>query len=126
VRFALLVLVLGLSPAYAQEDEGLLDTPTLGEGIPERMQELEREWAEDTGVKEPVDPPDDADAVAEPADPAHDDDAEPAKAPAADEPEPEPPSSIRKPAPEGARRAPLRDAAKGAPSRAERRATSEE
>ena len=126
MRFALLVLLLVLSPAWAQDDEGLLDTPALGEGIPERMQELEREWAEDTGVKEPVDErPDEPDAVAEPADAAHEDEAEPAKTPAVDEPQPEPPSSIRKPAPDGARRTPA-DAAKNAPSRAERRATSEE
>lgn len=81
MRVAVLVAVLVLLVVLAgvvraqDDDDGTLDQPSLGPGIPERMQELEKEWADDVG-KDPSDepkPPPDDDA-AEPADADHDDD----------------------------------------------------
>ncbi len=76
MRVAILVLLLMLAvPARAQDDDdGALDQPSLGPGIPERMQELEKEWAADVGKdpsEEKAEPDDDA---AEPADADRDDD----------------------------------------------------
>jgi hypothetical protein len=89
----MLVLLLGLSViARAQDDE--LDTPRLGDGIPERVERLEREWAEDVGTKDPVDEPADApdtdDAVE--ATPEHEPEA-PKPAPRGEEPPPSKPRS---------------------------------
>ena len=51
--------------ALAQDDDGL-DTRPLGDPIPERVQQLEREWAEDTGLHDPADDaPDDGETEAE-------------------------------------------------------------
>ena len=128
VQTALLVLLLVLSTAHAQDDDGVLDTSPMGEGIPERIEQLEREWAEDVGVKAPVDEPE-ADAP-EPSDPAHDDEPEPVKAPPVDEPRPGP--ALRKPGDEArdAGRRPSDGAAakktSPAASREERRAISED
>ena len=76
MRVALLVLLLLLAvAARAQDDDDGLDQPSLGPGIPERMQELEKDWADDVGKDpsdEPKPPPDDDSA--EPADADHDDD----------------------------------------------------
>jgi len=83
VRVALLVLLLFLAvAARAQDDDGTLDQPSLGPGIPERMEELEKEWADDVG-KDPsaepkAEPDDDA---AEPTDADHDDEHEAASKP---------------------------------------------
>jgi hypothetical protein len=56
MRLVIVVLVLMLCAiARAEDDEGVLDTPPLG-GIPERMDVLEREWQEDVGTKDPVEP----------------------------------------------------------------------
>jgi hypothetical protein len=77
VRVALLVLLMLLAvAARAQDDDdGTLDQPSLGPGIPERMQELEKEWADDVG-KDPSDEPkpEPDDDAAEPADADHDGD----------------------------------------------------
>jgi hypothetical protein len=77
VRIALLVLLLLLAVAARAEDddEGALDQPSLGPAIPERMQDLEKEWADDVG-KDPSDEPkaEPDDDAAEPADAYHDDD----------------------------------------------------
>jgi hypothetical protein len=138
VRIASLTLLLMLSAAHAQDDDSLLETPPLGEGIPERVQELEREWAEDVGVKEPVDDPPDAvePDVPAPADATDVDEPEPSRAPAVDEPRREPPSALGRPpgSEMGDRprteRAPSDEAGSRksdrGPSRAERRAISEE
>jgi len=76
VRVALLVLLLLLAvTARAQDDDDGLDQPSLGPGIPERMQELEKEWADDVG-KDPSDEPkaEPDDDAAEPAAADRDDD----------------------------------------------------
>ena len=76
MRVALLVLLLLLAVAVrAQDDDDTLDQPSLGPGIPERMQELEKEWADDVG-KDPSDEPkaEPDDDAAEPAGADHDDD----------------------------------------------------
>jgi hypothetical protein len=67
-RLVLAVLLLLVATAWAgEDDERLLETPPA-QGMPERMQELEREWAEDVGTKDPdVEP-----AEPEPLDEAHD------------------------------------------------------
>jgi hypothetical protein len=74
VLFLFLVLA---TPAFADDDDdALLDTKTLGDPLPERLEQLEREWADETGVgvDDPVDPPDEIDApAAEPAVAAEDD-----------------------------------------------------
>jgi hypothetical protein len=78
VRLALLVLLLLVATAVrAQDDDDSLDQPSLGPGIPEKMQELEKEWAEDVG-KDPTDEPkaEPDDDAAEPADAYHDDEPE--------------------------------------------------
>jgi len=96
----LAVLLLSLSVARAEDDDGGLDVPPLGDNIPARVEELEREWADDVGTKEPVEEPtEEPDAGApEPADAVHDDEPEPAKAPPAVEPpHPKPPSALGKP-----------------------------
>ena len=76
MRVALLVLLLLLAVAVrAQDDDDTLDQPSLGPGIPERMQELEKEWADDVG-KDPSDEPkaEPDDDAAEPAAADRDDD----------------------------------------------------
>ena len=51
-RLALALMLLAVGTIVrAEDDEQLLETPPA-QGIPERMQELEREWAEDVGTKE--------------------------------------------------------------------------
>ena len=91
----LLALVLALrGAARAEDDDGLLDTRPLGQAIPERLQTLEREWADDVGTKEPVDATDDA--AEEPHEPEpFEDDAEPPPKPhpSAEEPVPVKPKS---------------------------------
>ena len=74
MRVALLVLLLLLAVAARAQDDDELDQPSLGPGIPEHMQELEKEWADDVGKDpsdEPKPPPDDDSG--EPADADHDD-----------------------------------------------------
>lgn len=82
---ALLLSLVALG--HAEDDDTVLDTPPLGDSIPARIEGLEREWADDVGIKDPVEEPtDEPDAVREPGEAAHDDEPEPAKAPAAVEP----------------------------------------
>ena len=140
MRLALLALVLALSTsARAQDDDAVLDTPHVGDGIPERVEQLEREWAEDVGTKDTAEEHE-PDADAEPADAAEaatGDDPEPVKTPpAAEAPPPaKPRSALAKPLadPIGSSRAAAKsdpaakaDRASPAPSRIERRATSPE
>jgi hypothetical protein len=76
VRVAILLLLLLLAAAArAEDDDGTLDQPPLGPGIPERMQELEKDWADDVG-KDPSDEPkaEPDDDAAESADADHEDD----------------------------------------------------
>src|SRR5258705_13766582 len=82
VRVAILVLLLVLAvAARAQDDDdGTLDQPSLGPGIPERMQELEKEWADDVG-KDPSDETKPDDDAAEAADADRDDEHETASKP---------------------------------------------
>ena len=83
MRVALLVLLLLLAVAVrAQDDDGTLDQPSLGPAIPERMQELEKEWADDVG-KDPSDEPkaEPEDDATEPADAYKDDEPEAASKP---------------------------------------------
>ena len=63
----LLLLLVLATRAFADDDDTLLDTKPLGDPLPERLQQLEREWADETGVHDPVDPPDGVDDDAEPA-----------------------------------------------------------
>ena len=76
MRVAVVLFGLALvAVARAEDDDGVLDTHPLGEPIPERLQALEREWAEDVGTKEPVEDP--ANAAEEPKEPSpFEDDAE--------------------------------------------------
>ena len=73
----------------AEDDEQILETPPA-QGIPERMQELEHEWAEDVGTKDTdVEPPeptpmDEAHEAARGAEAEHETDA-PATSPHPDE-----------------------------------------
>ncbi len=87
MRGAVIVLALVLAAvARADDDDGLLDTPPLGEPIPERLQALEKEWAEDVGTKDPTaDPVEDADPFERIPAPEDDSDVE-VKAPPAAEP----------------------------------------
>ncbi len=48
-----LFVALAASVAADEDDDKLLETAPLGEGIPERSKALEREWAEDVGVPQP-------------------------------------------------------------------------
>ena len=112
VRLALLLVILLAVPmARADDEDGVLETPPLGQAIPERVEELEREWADDVGLQEPPDPTrDDTDAdadAAEPAvDPTKDDPREPVKARPVDEtPRPAPRSALRRPRDEREREA---------------------
>jgi hypothetical protein len=78
VRVAILLLLLALAvAARAEDDDGTLDQAPLGPGIPERMQELEKEWADDVGA-DPSDEPkaEPEDDAAEPAGAGHDDEHE--------------------------------------------------
>jgi len=69
MRVAVLLLGLALvAVARAEDDDGVLDVHPLGEPIPERLQTLEREWADDVGPKEPVEDP--ANAAEEPREPS--------------------------------------------------------
>ncbi len=66
MRVATIVLALVLAAvAHAQDDDAVLETPPLGEPLPERMQTLEKEWDDDVGTKdhavEPAEPADEAD-----------------------------------------------------------------
>jgi outer membrane biosynthesis protein TonB len=94
MRWAVMVLVLVLvGVAGAEDDDAVLETPSLGEPIPERMQTLEKEWDEDVGTNDhapaPADETDPFERNAAPADePYVEDEAKPA--PPTDEP-PEPP-----------------------------------
>jgi hypothetical protein len=69
MRVAVLLLGLALvAVVRAEDDDGVLDAHPLGEPIPERLQTLEREWADDVGPKEPVEDP--ANAAEEPREPS--------------------------------------------------------
>jgi hypothetical protein len=102
VRVAVLVLLLVLAvAARAQDDDdGALDHPSLGPGIPERIQELEKEWADDVG-KDPADEPKAGpeDGAVEPEDADHDDDEHPATKLKLEQPalKGPPPSALSKP-----------------------------
>jgi hypothetical protein len=76
VRVALLVLLLLVAvAARAEDDDGTAHQPALGPGIPERLEQLEKEWADDVGKDASDDSKADADDdAAEPADADHDDD----------------------------------------------------
>jgi hypothetical protein len=83
-RLALAGLVLVLAGSARADDDDTLDTRRLGEPIPERLQQLEREWAEDVGTKEAPEEP--AEPDAEPVTPfAEEPDVE-MKSPLPDEP----------------------------------------
>jgi hypothetical protein len=84
---AVVFLVAGATARAADDDEHLLETPPP-QGIPERMEELEREWAEDVGEKQTdVEVPEPA-----PLDEAHD------AARGADEaPDPDVPTTVPQP-----------------------------
>jgi hypothetical protein len=79
-------LALAVSVAAEEDDDKLLETAPLGEGIPERSKALEREWAEDVGA--PQAPGDETEAAPpehdgdEPADEEHERKDEPAAPPA--------------------------------------------
>ena len=138
MRVAMLVLLLGLSVVVrAQDDDAVLDTPSHGDGIPERIEQLEREWAEDVGTKDPADEPVDAPDADEAVEGAAEHEAEAAKpAPRVEEPpRPKPRSALGTALPdplgkrdsEGAKSDSAGTApAQGTPSRAERRATTPE
>jgi hypothetical protein len=73
MRWAVMVLVLVLvGVAGAEDDDALLETPPLGEPMPERMQTLEKEWDDDVGTKDhavaPADETDPFERNAAPAD----------------------------------------------------------
>jgi hypothetical protein len=127
MRVATIVLVLMLHAIARAEDDddgGLLDTAPLG-GIPERMQELEREWTDDVGTKDPtpVEPhdPDLADAQEELKIPDADHEEEAPPPPPAGPAEP--PPSAKRPVRTGDRPVPpakddeARDGARGKPVR---------
>jgi len=101
VRFAILSLLVLVSVARAQDDDGATAPPVLGDPIPERIEALEREWADDVGLKEPGDEPhDDAEAnPAESPDPKDgEDETEPVRARAVDDaPRPRAPSALKNP-----------------------------
>jgi hypothetical protein len=96
MRWLVLVLVLVLvGVAGAEDDDAVLETPSLGEPIPERMQTLEKEWDEDVGTNDhavaPADEIDPFERNAAPADePYVEDEAKPAPPTPTDE-APEPP-----------------------------------
>ena len=92
MRVAMLVLLLGIAvAARAQDDDAVLETPGHGDGIPERIEQLEREWAEDVGTKDPAEEPAEAPDAIE-AGPEHEPEA--AKpAPRTEEPPPSKPHS---------------------------------
>src|SRR5262245_17814988 len=102
VRLALLVLLLVcVSVARADDDDETIGRAPPGGGIPERLQELEREWADDVGSKEPDEAHDDtdADATEPPAAKNDDDETEAVKTrPLDDAPRPSPPSPLKRPA----------------------------
>ena len=53
MRRVLMVLVLLLAAvARAEDDDAVLETPSLGDPIPERTQALEKEWDDDVGTKD--------------------------------------------------------------------------
>jgi hypothetical protein len=93
MRWAVLVLVLVLAAvAGAEDDDAVLETPSLGEPIPERMQTLEKEWDDDVGTNDhapaPADETDPFERNAAPADePYVEDEAKPAP-PTDEAPEP--------------------------------------
>jgi hypothetical protein len=70
VRVALLVLLLlfAVAARAQDDDDGTLDQPSLGPGIPERMEQLEKEWADDVGKDPSEEPKAEPDDDAEPAD----------------------------------------------------------
>jgi hypothetical protein len=92
-RIVLAALLLAVaSMARAEDDEQLLETPPA-QGMPERLQELEREWADDIGTKDAG-----ADADAERPEPAPLDEAhEAAQGTESPEPEPSPPPHAEEP-----------------------------
>jgi hypothetical protein len=89
LRLGLVVLLLAIAAvARAEDEEQLLETPPA-QGIPERMQELQKEWSEDVGTKdEDVELPEPA-----PLDEAHD------AARGAEDDEPERPQVVTPPRP---------------------------
>src|SRR5258706_1142869 len=93
MRWAVMVLVLVLvGVAGAEDDDAVLETPSLGEPIPERMQTLEKEWDDDVGTNDhapaPADETDPFERNAAPADePYVEDEAKPAP-PTDEAPEP--------------------------------------
>ena len=97
--------------ARAEDDDGLLDLRPPGEAIPERLQRLEREWADDVETQEPAEPP--SDTVEEPHEPSpfEDDAVEvPPPHPVAEEPARAKPKSALIAQPEASdRRQPLRE-----------------
>jgi hypothetical protein len=80
---ALLIVLLAAGARAADEDDQVLETKPLGNAIPERMRDLEREWEDDVGSREP--PEENAD---EP--PSDDVDAEPSDDPSEARPAPKP------------------------------------
>jgi hypothetical protein len=100
LRLALL-LALALRTTAAADDDRLLETPRR-EGIPERLRALEREWAQDVGIKD--DPAEDtADDAHEPATDAGGTGEPPSEA------EPVPTAEPERPATPASRPGPLED-----------------
>jgi hypothetical protein len=58
-----------LAVARAEEDDDVLEVEPLGPPIPERLESLEREWAEDAGAGDPAEAPRGEDADHESAGP---------------------------------------------------------
>jgi hypothetical protein len=87
VAFALLLRLVALGAvAGAEDEEQLLETPPP-QGIPERLQDLEREWADDVGAKDPdAEPPPEP----SPVDEAHEAPRGTDEAPASEPPPPGP------------------------------------
>jgi hypothetical protein len=95
--------------ARADDDDRLLDSPPLGEPIPERMETLERDWANEVGTPQEREEPADErehDEVDEPIAPADnaDEPRAPATPPAAEEPSPSRSPSRRPLSADGSRR----------------------
>ncbi len=109
-RLAVLLLLAVCAGVRADDDEELLETPKH-EGLPERLQALEREWAEDVGSKEPAEEAEDEPEAVVPHDvvPPLDDAAE-EPAPAKSAPQEHVPPPVRP-----AVRSPIESTSRGRP-----------
>jgi hypothetical protein len=105
---ALLIGLLAAGARAADEDDQILETKPLGSAIPERLRDLEREWEDDVGSREPRE----EDLEAPPSNEIDGEPAEPPDAPSEARPAPKPrvieqPADAKpvpaKPQPSGAR-----------------------